>query len=652
MELMNTTKNIYSWLTKTNQHNSIKSLSDNAILNIANDVNSIFADTNLIENKPELTLPRLAVVGTQSSGKSSVLNSIITMDFLPTGEEMVTRNPLEIRLHKLSTGSSGWAEFSHHNFNSDTSRIIDLKVDITTPTPTPEEVNKIRSYIAHRTIELSGPGMNISDKPIILDIYSSYVPNLSLVDLPGLTEIACTDKGQPEDIMEKIENLSIKYIKQERTIILAIMEAKKDLQRDRGLALIKKYDKDSRRTIGVLTKPDLMNTGNHVGDYLISSSNVSNNLKLNYGYFVVKNRSNKEADKYNILEGFDLERQYFSNHTEYRKSLYEDKIGMLNLTESLNKILVSSINELIPSVLGEIGILEEKIRKKLDDLGDALPDTKDGKIAVLNRYASSFNSKFLDSIESRGAVLNTGKKIKDIFNDYKVDLLQVKPFSTNNAYDKSYFSEILSSFEGNHMSFHIPPVQIIESCMADQKLRPIFEMSEPTLLCIDRICTALVDLVRDVLVTDEFSKYPELVSFITSTVVENLITNVKIETKKKVLELLEEEENYIWTDNPKFLDTLTNMTKTKFDINTTKIILDSYYSSIKEVISHSVPKIIMTHMVRFIERHLLVHLMHTVVNEDKIELLKEDSDVEKQRIYYSDIKNRIDTVKKTFRKSI
>ena len=153
-------------------------------------------------------------MGTQSSGKSSVLNSIMSMDILPTGKNMVTRTPLDIRLHKLNTPSNtlsteGWVQLgssSGYTASID-EQDIPTKIPITVPIPTQKEIETIREYIYQKTVELAGEGMNISSQPIILKIYSPYVPNLSLIDLPGLTMVAQTDKGQPLDIKDKIEKI-------------------------------------------------------------------------------------------------------------------------------------------------------------------------------------------------------------------------------------------------------------------------------------------------------------------------------------------------------------------------------------------------------------------------------------------------------------
>ena len=642
---------IYSWFYKDENIDCIKNLSDNQILNIATDINSLFSETNLIESNPELSLPRLVVVGTQSSGKSSVLNSIMSMDILPTGQNMVTRTPLDIRLYQLDRNSKykeGWIEFGYYNNEG---YITEEKITITIPKPTNEEVEKVLTYIKKKTSELAGNGMNISSSPIILKIYSPFVPNLSLMDLPGLTMVACTDKGQPEDIKDRIEEMISNYIKQERTIILAVMQSRSDLETDLGLALVKKYDPKGDRTIGILTKPDLMNHDTHVGDYLVN--NISKNLMLRLGYYVVKNRNNQEMKEIDMQKGLEKEKMYFMNHPEYKKSIYRDRIGITNLTSNVSKILINSIADMIPSVMTEIFALETKINKKLDSMGQEIPISKEGKISIINRYVTNFSSRFIDSIESRGKILNTGKTIKDIFVNFRTNLSNICPFLDETIYDDSYFNNIKSSFEGNHMSFYTPPIQILEACMNDEKYKPIINLKDLSLKCVDDICNALIDLIKNLGSEDEFSQFPPLANFITAIVVDEIVSPQKMNTKQHIIEFLNYEENYIWTDDKEFYKVLTEISKeSDFSSESIRSLLESYFSAVKKTVSHNIPKIIMTIIVRNIEKSLLTFLFQKVVTENNINLLKEDEGIEKQRKYYLDLKSRIEAIKKVFPKAI
>lgn len=630
---------VSSWWNKDSDGESLNQLSDNQILHIANNINVVLNDSKLTNVQFDTTLPELVMVGTQSSGKSSVLNGIIGMDILPTDSKIATRVPLRIIMNKGEQGSNGWVDFNNG----------EEKINISVPRPLPEEVTQIRKFIQQKTIELAGDNMNISSTPILLQIYSPHVPNLSLVDLPGLTMVACTDKGQPEDIKQRIEKLVISYIQNPKTIIITVMQARADLETDLGLALVKSHDKDGSRTIGVLTKPDLMNNDTHVGYYI--TNQISKNLMLTHGYYLVKNRNKVESQQADIIKGFELEKNYFNNHPEYKKNKYKDRIGIPKLTNNLNKILVSSITELIPSAMTEIVALETKINHKLEQMGK-MPVSKEEQIAVLNKYASKFAHRLIDSIESRGTMQNTGKSIKDIFIDYRTKLNTIKPFSNTTVYNETYFKDIISSFEGNHMSFHIPPIQVLEACMTDEKLRPILSFKSSSLTCVDEICEAIIDLIKNLMQLDEFSQFPPLSSFVMAEIIDHIVSPLKIKAKAEIVNILAIEESYIWTDDDNFAVALRETTKkSDFDIETITNLLNSYFTAVKHIIAHIIPKTIMEIIIRNIEKDVLPHLFHILVNEDKIQYLQEDLEVDEKRKYYSELRVRIEKIKKLFSKN-
>lgn len=635
----NITKQIYSWFSQDKIQSCVKQLSENQILNLANDINGLFSETNLIESKPDISLPQLVVVGTQSSGKSSVLNSIINMDILPTGKNMVTRTPLDIRLHKTQE--------SYVSFDDKIDDVIvEKRIPIKQPIPLESEINEIRQYIEKKTIEVAGNEMNISYTPIIINVYSPNVPNLSLIDLPGLTMVACTDKGQPIDISSRIENLVTSYIKQKKTIVLAIMQARSDLETDIGLALIKKCSTEGQRIVGVLTKPDLMNTETHVGEYL--TNNISKNLMLTYGYYVIKNRNGQEMKEVDILKGFELEKQYFINHNEYKKPIYTDRIGSHNLTKNLNNILVSSIVEILPTVMTEISGLENIVINKLDKIGSDLPQTKEGKLSFMNRYISNFYQKFIEAIESRGSNINTGKQLKDTFITYRTDINSINPF-LNKLYTKEYFDNIISGFEGNHMTFQVPPIQILESVYSDSRINPIMSLQDKSMKCIDDVIDSIITLLRHIGMMEEFALYPSFANHIMTMLVDDILSVSKDKTKQYVHNVLRNEIDYIWTDDHQFKDEHNNFSKVqKPDVNAIKKFLFQYFITVTKNVGHNVPKIIMTHIVKEIQKVMLGHLLQYAVTDEKLHLLKQDDEIEKQRIYYNNLKTRLISIKKSF----
>ena len=126
-------------------------------------------------------LPRIAVLGSQSAGKSSVLESIVGLDFLPRGDGLVTRRPLELRLNHQAEGTKPWAEFSQEVKGT---RYTDFA--------------QVRDKIIELTEKVCGSSTNIVDNPIVLNVYSHTCPDLTLIDLPGITLIPI--EGQPANI--------------------------------------------------------------------------------------------------------------------------------------------------------------------------------------------------------------------------------------------------------------------------------------------------------------------------------------------------------------------------------------------------------------------------------------------------------------------
>ena len=60
-----------------------------------------------------LALPQIVVIGSQSTGKTSVLESIVQKDFLPRGDGIVTRRPLVLQITQDMKAKEPFAVFNH-----------------------------------------------------------------------------------------------------------------------------------------------------------------------------------------------------------------------------------------------------------------------------------------------------------------------------------------------------------------------------------------------------------------------------------------------------------------------------------------------------------------------------------------------------------
>jgi replication fork clamp-binding protein CrfC len=183
-----------------------------------------------------LTLPSIVVIGSQSSGKSSVLEAIVGHEFLPKGSNMVTRRPIELTLVNTPDAQAEYGEFPALGLG----KITDF------------------SHIQRTLTELNlavPDSQCVSDDPIQLTISSPHVPDLSLIDLPGYIQVVGHD--QPVELKQKISDLCDKYI-QAPNVILAISAADVDLANSTALRASRRVDPRGERTIGVVTKMDLV----------------------------------------------------------------------------------------------------------------------------------------------------------------------------------------------------------------------------------------------------------------------------------------------------------------------------------------------------------------------------------------------------------
>ena len=586
---------------------------DKEILNIGNILNSIFV------NRKDISIPKLAVVGSQSSGKSSILNSILGMDILPTGSNMVTRGPLQLELVQSLTDVK--AVFGEY-INGEWVEIKAIKIQY--PDPSTEQKNDISSMIRSITNQYAGEGMNITDKPIYLRIYSPNIPNLSLVDLPGLTMVACTDKGQPKDIKDKIRSLLHSYIDNPETIILAVMPARTDIEADIALDLIKECDSEGKRTIGVLTKLDLMNEGTDVTNYL--ENRVSKDLQLKLGYYGIKNRSKLEMESMNVIDGLKSEYEFFKNHRIYSNNKYKDNLGIPSLCKNLSSVLVKALKRNLPTILEKINSELIVNEKDLEKLGNPIPKDDHMKAAFVHKTISKLSRNFISVLEDRGKNINTGRNIKNHFNQFRIAVQSLKPFVN---YSDKYILNAIANCEGNHMSFPSPPIEVLEQLIKDTHKRPMNLIFDPSYKCVQSIMTELSELLEILIKNDGVERFPNFYKLISQTFMNEILMPSLNNLHKVIDEEIKCQENYVWTEDIRFMEALNSSQDNSVEIM--KMLASHYYESILYVLQDIIPKKIMFHMVTFSQRELSSKLYNQVKDKNLTELLCEYDDIHEKR---------------------
>ncbi|KAI0693397.1 P-loop containing nucleoside triphosphate hydrolase protein [Cerioporus squamosus] len=385
----------------------------------------------------ELDMPQLAVVGSQSAGKSSVLETIVGRDFLPRGSGIVTRRPLVLQL--IHTPASDppkdieeWGQFLH----------IDKRYT---------DFNEIRREIEQETFRVAGQNKGISKLPIHLRIYSPNVLDLTLVDLPGLTKIPVGD--QPSDIERQIRSLVLDYISKPNCVILAVSAANVDLANSEALKLARSVDPQGRRTIGVLTKLDLMDAGTNALDILTGRV-----YPLKLGFIGV-------------------------NGTRY-------------LAKTLNQVLMNHIRDKLPDMKARLNTLMGQAQQELNSFGDAaIYGDKNQQGALVLRLMTQFARDFVASIEGTSVDISTkelsgGARIYYIFNDvFGTALTSID--ATHNLDNQDIRTAIRNS-TGPRPSLFVPEIAF------DLLVKPQIKLLEsPSLRCVELVYEELVKICHN-----------------------------------------------------------------------------------------------------------------------------------------------------------
>lgn len=324
-----------------------------------------------------INLPRIAVLGQQSAGKSSVLESIVGLDFLPRGDGVVTRRPLELRLNHIQDNSKPWAIFSEE-----------------IPGKKWTNFQEVREQINALTDKVCGNNKGIVDKPIVLNVYSHTCPDLTLIDLPGITRIPIA--GQPDNIEKITRAMAHRYVSDSRTIILCVVPANADMTTSDGLQMARQLDAKGIRTIGVITKIDIMDRGTNAKRMIMNQE-----VSLRLGFVGVKNRAQEDiVNQISVKEAIEKEQMYFNTHPVY-STMPQGMLGCDVLTTKLTRILFTHIKHNLPEIIREIRAKLSETEEELKDLGPPLPSSQADKMHVLWNMITEFVQTYKNQIQGK-----------------------------------------------------------------------------------------------------------------------------------------------------------------------------------------------------------------------------------------------------------
>ncbi|XP_056596272.1 dynamin-1-like protein isoform X2 [Triplophysa dalaica] len=480
-----------------------------------------------------IQLPQIAVVGTQSSGKSSVLESLVGRDLLPRGTGIVTRRPLILQLVHVDPGDRRKTGDENGVDEEEWGKFLHSKNKIYT------DFEEIRQEIVTETERISGNNKGISDEPIHLKIFSPHVVNLTLVDLPGITKVPVGD--QPKDIELQIRELILKYISNPNSIILAVTAANTDMATSEALKVAREVDPDGRRTLAVVTKLDLMDAGTDAMDVLMGRV-----IPVKLGLIGVVNRS--QLDINNKKSVADSIRDEYAFLQKKYPSL-ANRNGTKYLARTLNRLLMHHIRDCLPELKTRINILAAQYQSLLGSYGEPVDDKSSTLLQLITKFATEYchtiegTAKYIETAELCG-----GARICYIFHEtFGRTLESVDPLGGLTTID---VLTAIRNATGPRPALFVPEISF-ELLVKRQVKR----LEEPSLRCVELVHEEMQRIIQHCsnYSTQELLRFPKLHDAIVEVVTSLLRKRLPV-TNEMVHNLVAIELAYINTKHPDFAD--------------------------------------------------------------------------------------------------
>ncbi|CAF1152415.1 unnamed protein product [Rotaria sordida] len=325
----------------------------------------------LAPNNYGITFPNVIVVGDQSSGKSSLLESLSLVG-LPKGNGIVTRCPLVLRLRK----SNERRVYRVYDDNHDNKKVLLDEANLIIP-----------RYIEEETKKLAGDHKNIVKDMIELQVEDPSVRDLTVVDLPGIAHNPIAD--QPEDIYDQTINLIRQFIDQKGSVILCVFPANVDIATVQSFKLAREADPSGKRTIGVITKSDLASDQDMLVQQLLMDRPDVLHLKL--GFVAVRNRNTKE--NISLKEAHEKEKEFFEQHPASTAAGW-NCIGINALINRLTTVYSERVKETFPKLRNDIQARLKEVTEQLSKLPPHLQTTTE-RVAVYNEIVDLYIEKIL-----------------------------------------------------------------------------------------------------------------------------------------------------------------------------------------------------------------------------------------------------------------
>ncbi|KAI3945976.1 hypothetical protein MKX01_024732 [Papaver californicum] len=492
-------------LTSSSPSSSSSAPLGSAVIPIVNKLQDIFAQ---LGSKSAIEIPQVAVVGSQSGGKSSVLEALVGRDFLPRGSDICTGRPLVLQLLQTKKTSDGgttdeeYGEFLH------------------LPKKKFFDFSEIRKEIQAETDREVGGNKGVSDKHIRLKIYSPNVLDITLVDLPGITKVPVGD--QPSDIEARIRTMILSYIKHPSCLILAVTPANSDLANSDALQIAGTADPDGNRTIGVITKLDIMDRGTDARNLLLGKV-----IPLQLGYVGVVNRCQEDImHNRSIKDALAYEENFFRSRS----------------------ILVQHIKTLLPDLKARISAALVKEAKIHASYGE-ITESKAGQGALLLNILSKYSDAFSSMVEGKSRGMFNVRIVWWSSNSLYFSVNSYEEFRGGGPCDELTDDDIRTAIQnatGPKSALFVPEVPF-EVLVRKQ----IERLQDPSLQCARFIYDELIKISHSCM-GDELQRFPVLKKHMDKVIGEFLRDGLE-PSEIMVKHIIDMEMDYINTSHPNFI---------------------------------------------------------------------------------------------------
>ncbi|KAK7166736.1 hypothetical protein R3I93_006488 [Phoxinus phoxinus] len=572
----------------------------------------------------DLALPAIVVIGDQSSGKSSILEALSGVA-LPRGSGIVTRCPLELKMIRTKGEDTWHGRISYPH-----------EEDIEDPAEVEKKIREAQN-------EMAGEGDGISEELISLQITSANVPDLTLIDLPGIARVAVN--GQPQDIGETIKRLIRKFITKQETINLVVVPCNVDIATTEALQMAQEEDPEGERTLGILTKPDLVDKGTEetVVDIVHNES-----IHLTKGYMIVKCRGQWDIlDQVTLNEAIEKENAFFKDHPHFSK-LYEEGFATIpKLAEKLTIELVHHIQKSLPNLEKQINEKLTEIQKELEKYCNGPPSDPAERLKFLSDKLTDFTRDTLNLTNGEAvkcaADLLIFPELREEFANWNGILVGSGKSFINEIKDEVYTYE--AKFRGRELPGFIN-YKTFENIVGEQ----IKLLEKPTLMMLKTI-SDVVSKKFIKLAQYSFSGFPNLLK-VAKTKIEAIkqdkesLAESMLRTQFK-MELIVYSQDGTYSQSRRDAKDKEKDGETKGMVNCSsegfstdnhatldemKLHLESYYTIASKRLADQIPIVIRYLLLQEAALELQRNMLQLLHDKDGVDnLLKEDFDIGQKR---------------------